>query len=80
MKPKVITLAEGERIVAVVCENASGPGWSNTPTWVHIGTNDGRLRSECIQPAEGTLALWTLFEIAERMHRALIAAVPVKRK
>jgi len=30
MKPKVITLAEGERIVAVVCENASGPGWAKT--------------------------------------------------
>jgi len=80
MKPKVITLAEGETIVAVVCGNARGCGWANTPTWVYISARDGRLRNEFIPPRYATPALLTLFEVAERMHRALIAAVPVKRK
>lgn len=75
-KPKTIKLNYGERVVAVVPELCHGPGWSNSPTWVFIATNDGRLRRECIQPDERTLELHTLFAAGEAMCNALILAVP----
>ena len=77
---RTIKLAHGERVVAVVPERCSGPGWTNLPTWVYIGTNDGRLRQECIQPEERSPALHTLFHSGEAMCNALIDAVPVKRE
>lgn len=76
MKPKKIKLALGESIVAVVPEKCHGPGWSNTPVWVYIQTNDGRLREECIQPGERTLEMYALFNVGEAMCRALLDAVP----
>lgn len=80
-KPRTIKLAYGERIVAVVPERCNGPGWSNSPAWVYIATNDGRLREECIQPDERTLELQTLFAAGCAMCNALSAAVPsVKSK
>ena len=76
MKPKVIKLNYGERIIAVVPERCAGPGWSNAPTWVYIATNDGRLREECIQPEERTPELHTLFLVGKAICNALVAAVP----
>lgn len=78
-KPKQIKLHVGERIVAVVPERVSGPGWGNSPVWVYIATNDGRLREECIQPGERTPQLHTLFSTGEAMCMALMAAVPQRR-
>lgn len=80
MKPKTITLMDGESVIAVVCENAAGPGWANAPAWIHIRTATGGLRSECIQPHQRSAELYTLFAFAEIMHRSLLAAVPVKRQ
>jgi hypothetical protein len=80
MKPTTIKLARGERIIAVVPERCNGPGWSNSPAWVYIATNDGRLREECIQPEERTPELHTLFSIGETVCNALKAAVPVKKE
>lgn len=79
MKPKAITLQYGDRIVGVVPEFASGPGWANQPVWVYIGTNDGRLIVECIQPDEMTAEMRTLFVAGEAMCRSLLLAVPVKK-
>lgn len=79
MKPKTIKLQDGERIIAVIPERCSGPGWSNAPTWVYIATADGRLRQECIQPGERTPELHTLFAAGEAMCNALMAAVPSRR-
>ena len=79
MKARTIKLNHGERVVAVVPERCSGPGWSNAPTWVYIVTNDGKLREECIQPEERTPELHTLFAAGEAMCNALAAAVPVKK-
>jgi hypothetical protein len=79
MKVRTIKLEFGERIVAVVPERCSGPGWGNAPTWVFIATNDGRLREECIQPDERTPELHALFSAGEAMCNALTAAVPVKK-
>lgn len=39
--PRRLTLAADEQIVAVVPERAAGPGWSNTPVWVHIVGQSG---------------------------------------
>ncbi len=79
MKPKTITLNYGERIVGVVPEHVNGPGWANQPVWVYIGTNDGRLREECIQPNERTAAMQSLFMAGEAMCTSLLLAVPVKK-
>lgn len=80
VKAKTIKLKHGERILAVVPERCSGPGWHNAPTWVFIATNDGRLREECIQPNERTPELQALFHAGEAMCAALFGAVPVRRE
>ena len=72
-----IRLSSGERIVAVVPERCSGPGWSNWPTWVYIMSPGGAIRTECIQPDERTPELKALYEIGDVVCRALIDAVPV---
>lgn len=78
-RPLTITLNPNEQIMAVVPERASGPGWSNAPTWVHIvDYSTNKHRAECIQPDERTWALDVLFSAAEAMHRSLLAAVPTK--
>ena len=79
MKPKVIRLAPGERVIAVVPERCSGPGWSNAPAWVYVATNDGHLRQECIQPEERTPQLHALYHAGEAMCAALLGSVPQRR-
>jgi hypothetical protein len=80
MKPKVITLFEHERIVAVVPEYCAGPGWANAPTWVHIVNSQTKeWREECIQPEERTERLHVLFNLGAAMHQSLGDAVPIKR-
>lgn len=79
-KPKLwgrcIRLETGERIVAIVPERASGPGWSNDVTWVYIEhVPSGEFRRECIQPNERSYALHPLYATAAEMHRALLGAV-----
>lgn len=77
MKPKVIHLWKGERIVAVVPQACSGPGWANSPVWVYIVTNNGLLREECIQPEEQTKEMYTLYGIGNTVCATLVKAVPV---
>lgn len=76
----VVHLADGERIVAVVPEECSGPGWSNRVVWVHIADRAGGYRTECLQPLDQTPEMWALFEAGAAMHRALLAAVPLKTR
>lgn len=81
MKP--LKLDYGERVIAVVPEFCSGPGWANRVIWVHIVANDGRVRSEAIQPTDQTPEQIALFAPGAAMHDALIRSVPtrdVKRK
>ena len=80
MKPCAITLKRGERVLAVVPEYASGPGWTNTPVWVHIGNIDGTYRSECVQPNEQTAEMLTLFCVGAHLQSALVRAVPIKQE
>jgi hypothetical protein len=78
LKPKVINLdaSKGERIIAVVPERASGPGWANTPTWVYVTDIYGLLRCECIQPEERTPELNALFDVGAAVSVALFRAIP----
>lgn len=80
MKPKTITLEEGERIIAVVPELAVGPGWANAPTWVYIKRTDGTLREECIQPQERTPDLHVLWKLGLQMCDALLRSIPTTHK
>jgi len=77
---KVIKMSRHERIVAVVPERCSGPGWVNSPTWVYIMSPGGAIRTECIQPSERTPELMALYEIGDVVCQALIDAVPVARE
>lgn len=76
----IIYLDAGERIVAVVPEECRGPGWSNRVVWVHIEDSMGGHRTECLQPLDQTPEMWALFEAGAAMHRALLAAVPLKTR
>lgn len=78
-KPKVIHLFEDERIIAVIPERCSGPGWGNSPVWVYIAAQAGGLREECIQPSERTSEMNTLFYPGEAMVAALMNAVPQRK-
>jgi len=80
MNEKIITLAHGERIIAVVPERCSGPGWTNFPTWVYILSSiDGTCRTECIQPRERSPALMHLFDIGSAVCESLRDAISVKK-
>ena len=81
MKPqKPITLSRTERVLAVVPEYCAGPGWANSPLWVHIVDHaTGTLRSECIQPEDQTPEQMTLFRIGAVAHAALVDSIAIKR-
>ena len=76
---KTIELTQHERILAVVPQFASGPGWSNQIVYVYIeDTRTGRVRTEDIQPHEQSQAMAILFRAGAAMADALVAAVPTK--
>lgn len=79
-KPKMLTLAATEDVIAAVPEMVAGPGWSNAPLWVYIknhATNE--LREECIQPEERTPEMHALFHVGWAVHNALIKALPIRK-
>lgn len=82
MKPqRPIQLSRTERVLAVVPEYCAGPGWANSPLWVHIADHaTGMLRSECIQPEDQTPEQLTLFRIGADVHAALVNSIGVKRR
>ena len=79
---KKIRMSDREFIAAVVPESASGPGWSNQPTWVYIVNHDTKIcRTECIQPSEQTPELATLFSTGLVVQSALRSAIqPMLKK
>jgi hypothetical protein len=81
MKPqKPIPLSRTERVIAVVPEYCAGPGWANSPLWVHIADHaTGTLRSECIQPEDQTPEQHVLFRIGADVHAALVNSIGIKR-
>ena len=80
MKPKMIHLADGERILAVVPEYCSGPGWTNQLVVVYISTGDLEIRREYIQPEERTPAMHALFSSGAAIQAALLSAVPTEKE
>ena len=79
MSEKIIELAHGERIIAVVPERCSGAGWSNSPTWVYVLATDGTCRTECIQPDERSPLLMNMYDTGEVVCNALIYSVTTNR-
>ena len=81
MKPqKPIPLSRTERVLAVVPEYCAGPGWANSPLWVHIVDHaTGTLRSECIQPEDQTPEQLTLFRIGAVVCAELVGSVKTER-
>ena len=78
---KSIYLSKNERIVAIVPEKCSGPGWVNNITWVYIeDETSGRIRTDCIQPLETTKELHTLFSIGEEVYKGLLASIPTNKE
>lgn len=74
-----VKLKRGERIVAVVPESASGPGWANQVVWVYID-GPGGIRMDCLQPSEMSEQMQILFAPGAAMHAALLDAVPWERE
>lgn len=75
-----LTLADGDKVVAVGPEYASGPGWSNEPLFVIVQDRLGGLRMECIQPEERSLEMHTLFSICAAASSAMIRVVEASAK
>lgn len=71
----MLTLNTDEQIIAVIPEQAKGPGWSNDVVWIYIVSSGGMLRTECLQPKEQSKELLTLFSVGEVVCRELKAAV-----
>lgn len=79
MKPKIIKIFPHEKVIAVVPEYCSGPGWSNAVTWVHIiDYSTGKYRCEDIQTEERTLDLSVLFSHGAAIASALMSSVKTK--
>jgi hypothetical protein len=81
LKPqKPIPLSRTEREIAVVPEYCAGPGWANSPLWVHIADHAaGTLRSECIQTDGLTPEQLTLFRIGAVVCAELVESVKTER-
>jgi hypothetical protein len=76
---KRISLHEHDRIVAVVPESCAGPGWANSPLWVHIvNSNLGTHRLECLQPDEQPEVARLLFRALEVLHTQVLHSVQMR--
>jgi hypothetical protein len=64
-----------DRLIAVVAEPASGPGWANTPLWIIVQDGNGKLRRECLQPDEQSDGIRVLYATAAAVHGALVREV-----
>lgn len=74
MKP--IELNRFENIVAIVPQNAFGPGWTNKPLWIYIeNVAEGTYRRICLQVEEQSIEMQLLFNIGSVVHESLLGAV-----
>lgn len=73
---KRITLARHERIIAIVPEYCSGPGWANSLFNVHIvdwATHTHRM--EYLQTDEVPRGMLVLFGVGAKVHDAMMGAI-----
>ena len=76
MKKKIIKLNKHEVIVGIEPKVCSGPGWGNSPLWIHIFDNQtNKYRSDCIQPNERTKEMNILFPILMAANSAMSEAL-----
>ena len=68
-------ITKDDHIVTAYAESASGPGWANAPVWVVVKDIDGKLRIECLQPNEQSAEIYSLYEISQATHSAMVSAV-----
>lgn len=71
-----LALEPGERVVTAWAERASGPGWTNMPIYVLIGSNNGEYRVKTLQPEEWRgVGVVALYNVSEAAHTAMLTAV-----
>jgi len=71
----MIKLNKDERILCVIPEYASGPGWSSRVLWIYIINSRKEVRLEAFQWDELNLELQDLFEIGAVVHKRLVNAI-----
>ena len=79
---KQIALSKHERIIAIVPEYASGPGWANSIVNVHIvDYQTFTHRVEHLQTDEVPRDLLVLFGVGAKVHVAMMTAIePVVKR
>lgn len=68
-------LSDDEIVVTAFAENASGPGWSNSPIRVVVKTRAGDLVEHWIQPCQQTEQMRTLYAVSEAAHISMSSVV-----
>ena len=69
---RALHMTRTDRIVTAYAQPANGPGWHNRPLYVIVEDRDGKMRSECLQPAEFSRDLELLYGIASVVHGELL--------
>lgn len=70
-----MVLEKGERLLCVLTEVKSGPGWINRPLVCYILTVDRGVRTVYVQPADQTEVQRRLYTIAGLAHTELLLSV-----
>ena len=71
---KLLHMGERDYVLTAWPERASGPGWSNRPLWVVVGTHGSNVfRRECLQPQEYHRIedVIPVLELVEAAHHAI---------
>ena len=77
----MIVLNKHEKVISVVPEFCSGPGYSNWVVWVHIvDYSDKTYRCHALQDDEFTPSMHALMRVGAAMTAELLKAVPTKTK
>lgn len=77
----MIQLNKHEKVISVVPEFCSGPGYSNWVVWVHIvDYSNNTYRCNSLQEDEFTPAMHVLWDTGAVVADALLKAVPTKTK
>lgn len=74
-KPAPLYLTAFEHVVTAWGERCAGPGWANHPVWVLIrDVRDGKLRIDCVQPADQSDAMSDTFPWSALAHQQMCRA------
>lgn len=65
-------IGKGEYLVTAWAEYCSGPGWSNQLINVIIKDINGKMRQDCLQPAEQSKSIRDMFEIHAVCNKKLM--------